>query len=97
MVARHATGDSTFVTLGIVASTAPREALLAVLQTSCPQWQMQLVTVDDGLQSVPHFRVELMADRDAPSGSIDAWLHIKGALMSAFPADKPHAVSTIDL
>ncbi len=96
MVAPHAIGDSTFVTLGLVASTAPREALLAVLQTSCPQWRMQLIALDTDRESVPHFRVELKIDADAPPGSIDAWLHIKGALMSAFPADKPHAVATID-
>jgi hypothetical protein len=33
---------------------------------------------------------------DVLSGSIDPWLHIKGALTSSFPADKPHAVTTID-
>jgi|HubBroStandDraft_3_1064219.scaffolds.fasta_scaffold1274207_2 hypothetical protein len=97
MVTRHAIGDSTFVTLGVVASTAPREALLAVLQTSCPQWLLQLVLLDTGSESVPHFRVELKTDADVLTGSIDAWLHIKGALMSTFPADKPHAVAIIDL
>ena len=96
MVARHAIGDSTFVTLGIVASTAPREALLAVLQTSCPQQQAQLVALDIS-ETVPHFRIELKIDPDAQPASIDIWLHIKGALMSAFPADKPNAVLTIDL
>jgi hypothetical protein len=96
MVARHAIEDPTFVPLGIVVSTAPREALLAALQKQCPHWNIQLVPIDVARKSSPQFRVELKRDMDVLSGSIDPWLHIKGALTSSFPADKPHAVTTID-
>jgi hypothetical protein len=97
MRAPQAIGDSGFLPLGIVASSAAREALLATLQTSCPQWHVQLVALGIPSNSIPHFRVELKHDVDVPAGSIDVWLHIKGALMAAFPADKPNAVTAIDL
>jgi hypothetical protein len=96
MVARHAIDDSTFVPLGVVVSTAPREALLAALQRACPDWNIRLVPLEAEHVSPPQFRVELKYEVDLISGSIDAWLHIKGALMSSFPADKPHAVMAID-
>ncbi len=96
MVARNAIDDSTFVPLGVIVSTAPREALLAALQNACPQSSFRLVPLDEPRESPPRFRVELKYEIDLVSGSIDAWMHIKGALMSSFPADKPHAVMAVD-
>ena len=96
MVEQHAIDDSIFVPLGIIVSTAPRDALLAALQKACPQWNVRLIQIDETRKSPPQFRVEMKYEVDLISGSIDAWMHIKGALMSSFPADKPHAVSTID-
>lgn len=86
-----------FVPLGIIASSAPAAALLASLREIRPQFDVRLRRISDeqGIETL--FRVEVAAA--APSErahSIDAWLHIKSALIAAFPAGKPGAVKTID-
>ena len=46
---------------------------------------------------MPRYRVEIEAGVvQIEGGHIDAWLHIKSALMATFPTDKPNAVNPID-
>lgn len=99
MTAQHAgiTAHTTPVyrRLGSIESTTPEPTLLATLQTFRPQWRIRLVPIES--VAVPRYRVEIEYDAALiDDGHIDAWLHIKSALMATFPADKPNAVTAID-
>ena len=90
-------GGRSFVPLGLIASSAPAAALLASLRDIRPQFDVRLRRISDerGIETL--FRVEVAAPASTEQAqSIDAWLHIKSALVAAFPAGKPGAVKTID-
>jgi hypothetical protein len=86
-----------FVALGIVVSSTPRVALLAVLQQLRPQFEIRLQETADDAGAGVRYRVEidLMGNTEAPH-AIDLWQRIKCALMAEFPADKPGAVVALD-
>jgi hypothetical protein len=92
MAAQH---DAHYTPLGTIESNAPAAALLAVLQTLRPQWNIRLVPADSEIE--PRYRVEMECSGVSVEGThIATWLHIKSALMASFPADKPNAVRAID-
>lgn len=94
MPAQDVDAAAHYTPLGSIESSAPVSVLLTTLQTLCPQWNIRLVPIDaDGLA---HYRVEIDNAAQPPDGTIDAWLHIKSALMARFPAGKPNAVTAID-
>lgn len=83
-----------FVALGIVSSQAPKPALMAALARLRPQCEVHLRRLPSISARRPRYRVEArLAADDAATG---AWLSIKSALMAAFPADKPNAVTALD-
>jgi hypothetical protein len=85
-----------FAALGTIASSAPEAALLAALRALRPACEVQLRAASDAGAQTPRYILEVRArDEDAP-GSIDTWLQLKSALMAAFPADKPNAVTAWD-
>ena len=93
------TARKRYVALGMIQSRAPRVALLRALRELRPQWDVRL----QPQAATGRYRVEVRADSaDAsPPGSkgaasIDPWLRIKSALIAAFPADKPNAVTAWD-
>ena len=87
-----------FVALGVIVTSAPRVALLAVLQQLRPQLDVQLQEIAPVIGTgVTGYRVEVdIAENVHAPHSINHWLQIKSALMARFPADKPDAVSAID-
>jgi hypothetical protein len=93
MTAQHADPSAHYTLLGSIESSAPTAALLATLQTLRPQWLIRLVLIESS--ATPRYRVEV-GGAPAHDSEIDAWLHIKSALMATYPADKPHAVTATD-
>ena len=95
---QHA-ADAQFVALGTIASRAPHAALLAALSALRPGFEVRLERLGgDGAQG-DHYRVQARVDspsEGAANGTIDLWLRIKSALVAAFPADKPNAVTAWD-
>ena len=84
-----------YTPLGTIESRAPTAALLATLQALRPQWHIRLTPIASA--DVQRYRVEIERnERSIDTTHIDTWLHIKSALMSRFPADKPNAVTAID-
>ena len=87
-----------FVALGTIASSATPAALLHALRELRPQCEVRLQPTT----RAGHYRVELRSDDGARvesssrHASIEPWLRIKSALMAAFPADKPNAVTAWD-
>ncbi len=94
--AEHAGGKRT-IPLGIVASSAPAAALLAALRDLRPQFDVRLLRISDASGIETLHRVEVgVVEALEPRRRIDVWLRIKSALMAAFPAGKPGAVTAID-
>ncbi len=94
---RRVEGDRSYLPLGIIASSAPSAALLALLKEIRPQFEVRLKRISDerGIETL--YRVEVAVDEfSAQVQSIDTWLRIKSALITAFPAGKPGAVKAID-
>jgi hypothetical protein len=94
-----AADGSHFVPIGVIETNAPHAALLSQLNAMRPQWQIRLTAVDSGDAERKRYSVELHRDVDQAmpeTGSIDVWLRVKSALMTAFPADKANAVTAID-
>jgi len=85
-----------FVALGTIASSAPEAALLAALRALRPACEVQLRLLPDSEAGPCRYLVEVRQDHDDTPGSIDVWLQLKSALMAAFPADKPNAVTASD-
>lgn len=87
-----------FSPLGIVATSAPMDALLAALEQLRPQLQVRLRRISDSTGIETLYRVEVATDsmNRADSGQIGPWLLIKSALLAAFPAGKAGAVKAID-
>jgi len=85
------------VTLGTIASSAPREALMAALGQLRPQFEASLEEIPGIAGGEPRYRViaELGDQLQAPL-QVSHWLSVKSALMARFPADKPGAVTAID-
>ncbi len=94
MPAQHVDAAAHYAPLGSIQSSAPVAALLATLQALRPQWHVRFVPVPTA--GVPRYRVEVDDTLQPTDVNIDAWLHIKSALMAAYPADKPDAVTAID-
>jgi len=94
-----ATARKRFVTLGMIQSRAPAAALLQALRELRPQWDVRL----QPFGTIGRYRVKVRADgAETPppasrgAASINPWLCIKSALIAAFPADKPNAVTAWD-
>jgi len=85
-----------FVSLGTIASSAPEAALLAALRALRPGCEVQLRAMPESEVETRRYVVEVRQDHDDTPGSIDVWLQLKSALMAAFPADKPDAVTAYD-
>jgi len=85
-----------FVALGTIASSAPETALLAALGALRPGNEVRLRALPESAAGISRYLVEVRQDRDDTPGSIDVWLQLKSALMAAFPADKPNAVTASD-
>jgi len=88
-----------FVPIGVIESSAPHAALVTQLNAMRPPWRIRLTPLAVGETARKRYRVELRRDENYlthDTGSIDVWLRVKGALMTAFPADKPNAVTVID-
>lgn len=87
-----------FEPLGIVATSASTETLLASLRELRPQFEVRLRRISDaaGIETLYRVEVAIESRPDADVGGISAWLDIKSALMAAFPAGKPGAVKVID-
>ena len=85
------------LSLGIVASSAPAAALLAALRDLRPQYEVRLLRISDASGIETLYRVEAdVIEALEPRRQIDLWLRIKSALIAAFPAAKPGAVTAID-
>ena len=80
-----------FVQLGTFVSTAPRLQLLGALKQQKPQLNARLHVLGR-VAGEPHYQIEVEARDLQRRHLIDLWLGIKGALTSAFPADKPGGV-----
>ena len=92
-----ASGGKQTLPLGIVASSAPAAALLAALRDLRPQYEVRLLRISDASGIETLYRVETdVIEALEPRRQIDLWLRIKSALMAAFPAGKPGAVTAID-
>ena len=89
--ALRATAQKDFTPLGTFVSAAPRLQLLGALQQLKPQLNMRLHLLEraDGGR---RYQVEVETRDLQRRHLIDLWLGIKGALTSAFPADKAGAV-----
>jgi len=88
-----------FVALGTIASHAPPAALLAALRALRPAWEVRLDEIAQRDARGRHYRVAARVDDSAEPAvgpAIDVWLRIKSALIAAFPADKPNAVTALD-
>jgi len=87
-----------FSSLGIIATSAPAEALLAALAELRPEFEVRLRRLSDAAGIETLYRVEIPAEEmlDADDATIDPWLRIKSALLAAFPAGKAGAVKAID-
>ena len=87
-----------FSSLGIIATAAPVEALLAALSDLRPQFEVRLRRLSDAAGIETLYRVEISAENvPGDRGTvIDPWLRIKSALLAAFPAGKAGAVKAID-
>ena len=90
---------SEYVALGVIASRAAPAAMLSALRSLRPQCETRLRKLKtDAGRLGPHYLLEVKLDdsADVQPQSIDLWLRIKSALMAAFPADKPDAVTPLD-
>jgi hypothetical protein len=90
-------GGCTYVPLGIVASSSPSAVLISSLKEIRPQFDVRLKRISDerGIETL--YRVEVaLGEASTEAHSIDTWLRIKSALVTAFPAGKPGAVTAID-
>jgi hypothetical protein len=87
-----------FEPLGIVATSASTDALLASLRALRPQFEVRLRRISDaaGIETLYRVEVAIESGPDADTSGISTWLDIKSALMAAFPAGKPGAVKVID-
>lgn len=96
---RNAHARAEYAALGVIASHAAPAAMLAALRSLRPQCETRLRKLKTAAARLgPHYLVEVKLDdsgREQPQ-SIDLWLRIKSALMAAFPADKPNAVTALD-
>lgn len=89
--------DRQFSPLGIIATSAPTDALLAALAQLRPQFEVRLRRISDSTGIETLYRVEVAADKPGTEvGQFEPWLLIKSALMAAFPAGKVGAVKAID-
>ena len=90
--------DRQFSPLGIIATSAPTDALLAALAQLRPQFEVRLRRISDSTGIETLYRVEVATDkpRQVEAGQIGPWLLIKSALVAAFPAGKVGAVKAID-
>jgi len=90
--------NRSYLPLGIVASSAPAAALLASLKETRPQFDVRLKRISDerGIETLYRVEVAVVGTSAHEAHSIDTWLRIKSALVSAFPAGKPGAVKAID-
>jgi hypothetical protein len=92
-----ATPGKKLVTLGTVASSAPREALMAALGQLRPQFEASLEEIPGIAGSETRYRVVVeLSDQIPAPQQVSDWLSLKSALMARFPADKPGAVTAID-
>jgi hypothetical protein len=89
--ALRAAARKDFVPLGTFVSAAPRTHLLGALKQLKPQLNMRLHLLEQA-NGEQRYRVEVETRDLQRRHVIDLWLGIKGALTSAFPADKPGAV-----
>jgi len=87
-----------FSSLGIIATSAPVEALLAALSELRPQFEVRLRRLSDAAGIETLYRVEIPEEKvpGDRGATIDPWLRIKSALLAAFPAGKAGAVKAID-
>ena len=95
--ARRVVREPEYAALGVIASRAPRAALLRALRELRPQFEVRLRRLE-GVRGGAHYLVEarlLAAERERPH-SIDLWLRIKSALLAAFPAGSPGAVTPLE-
>jgi len=85
------------VTLGTIASSAPREALMAALGQLRPQFDVSLDEIPGSAGAETHYRVVVELNEQIPAPrQVSDWLSLKSALMARFPAGKPGAVTAID-
>jgi hypothetical protein len=81
-----------FLALGTIASATPRTQILAALQRLCPQLEIRLRALAN-----QQYRLQVRAaDLSGRQTSNTAWLRIKGALASEFPAHKPGSVEIVE-
>ena len=88
-----------FVPIGTIETRASHALLLSALNAMRPPWQVRLTQIPSSPECNKRYSVELHREDDSADqtrGSIDVWPRVKGALMAAFPADKPNAVTAID-
>jgi hypothetical protein len=85
------------VTLGTIASSAPREALMAALRQLRPQFEATLEEIPGTAGTETHYRVVVeLNEQVAAPRQVSDWLSLKSALMARFPAGKPGAVAATD-
>ena len=87
-----------FEPLGIIATSASTDVLLASLRELRPQFEVRLRRISDaaGIETLYRVEVAIEPASDMDAGGISTWLDIRSALIAAFPAGKPGAVKVID-
>ena len=93
--ALDAAAHSNFTPIGSFVSSAPRTQLLGALKQLKPHLNTRLHLLEREAQ-VRRYEVEVDTRDLRLQRQIDLWLGIKGALTSAFPANKPGAVKRLE-
>jgi hypothetical protein len=92
--ALDAAARKNFTPIGSFVSSAPRTQLLGALKRLKPHLNTRLHLL--GKAQARRYAVEVDTRDLRQQRQIDLWLGIKGALTSAFPANKPGAVERLE-
>lgn len=94
-VSLHSAGAAprNYVGLGIVATTAPADALLEATKSL----QVRFAKILSSESGRARYRAEVALPEDADAQYvIEIWERVKRALRASFPADAAHAIEIID-